>query len=84
MKNTKKGYSPLLVSFIIFALAIICYSIYTNSTKFFMSESIPVNINEPVIQDDTDLKQLENDLNKIDTTELDKELNLLNSDTSTF
>lgn len=49
-----------------------------------MSESIPVNINEPVIQDDTDLKQLENDLNKIDTTELDKELNLLNSDTSTF
>lgn len=82
MKNTQRGYSPLLVIIVVAALALAGYSLYTAKGKFISPQPLQADQNLPAIQNDSNLQTVESDLDKINTTELDTELNRLNSDTS--
>lgn len=83
MKNTPRGNSSILIILIVTVLALAGYSLYVKNRNSLIPQSQTIQ-NTPAIKDDSNLQTVEADLDKINTTDLDTELNRLNSDTSTF
>ena len=75
----QKGFSPILAIVIIVLLAIAGYFWYIQNYK-----SPSSNDGYSAIQNSSDLANAENDLDSVDVSQVDTELNQLDSDASTF
>lgn len=80
MKNNQKGFTQVLIVAIILAVLTVVAILMTQKNR--VDESLTKNI--PVINNSNDLTATANELDKIDMTQFDKEMDELNNDTSSF
>lgn len=86
MNKNQKGFAPILTLVVIAVVAIAGYLFFAGTTANTPSQqqNQQANQNVPAIQNSSDLNTAANDLDNIDTGQIDTELNQLNSDASTF
>lgn len=80
MKNNQKGFTQILVVSIVLAVLAVVAVLMAQKNKVNQS----LTKNTPVINNSNDLTATSNELDKIDMTQFDKEMDGLNSDTSSF
>lgn len=83
MKRNQKGFSPILA--IIIVVVIVVVAVFLSAQKGGLPTGTQqTSQNIPVIQDAGGLNSVASELDNTDLNAVDKELNQLNSDTSTF
>lgn len=75
MKRKQKGFSPIL-AIIVVAIAVVVVVVFLSTQQ--TTQSVPV------IQNASDLNTAASELDNTDSDELDRELNQLDADASTF
>lgn len=84
MKRNQKGLSPIL-AVIIVAVVVIIVAVFLSTQKGGLPTGAQQTTqNVPVIQDASGLNTVASELDNTDLNAVDKELNQLDSDTSTF
>lgn len=85
MKNNQKGFAPILIIAIIAVVAVVGYFLFVQRGNIATAPSSnTASTQYQKIQNDNDLNTASSDLDNIDTSQIDTQLNQLSSDTSSF